>query len=269
MNQNAALAEIKDVLRAICHAHRLPLALTWIPCSYKEDACAETTRVHTRKHSICPNEKPVLCVEETACYWNDTHMQGFIHACSGHFLEEGQGIVGKALQSNQPFFYPDVKEYHISEYPLVHHARKYGLKSAVAIRMRSSYTGDDDYILELFLPVHIEGGIEQQLLLNNLSSTMQRICRSLRTVSDAELVGEDNSKVGLLDVELNEIPPVEMLIRSSEEKSIINDNLNSVERDQQYLFGLKMTEIEDYSSAEKADGPPLQVLISLCNTGYD
>ncbi|CAN0858001.1 Protein NLP9 [Linum grandiflorum] len=80
-------------------------------------------------------------------------MQGFVHVCVEHYIEEGQGISGKALQSNHPFFIPDVKTYDISEYPLVHHTRSQ----------------------------------EQQLLLNNLSSTMQKICRSLRTVSDVEL----------------------------------------------------------------------------------
>ncbi|CAN1248004.1 Protein NLP9 [Linum perenne] len=114
-------------------------------------------------------------------------MQGFVHACVEHYIEEGQGISGKALQSNHPFFIPDVKTYDISEYPLVHHTRKYGLNAAVAIRLRSTYTGDHDYILELFLPVNITGSQEQQLLLNNLSNTMQKICRSLRTVSDVEL----------------------------------------------------------------------------------
>ncbi|EYU41046.1 hypothetical protein MIMGU_mgv1a022040mg, partial [Erythranthe guttata] len=143
---------ITDVLRAIFHAHRLPLALTWIPCSYTEEYSGnQTIRTNSIKNNILnPNEKPVLCVEESACYSSDTYMQGFIRASGGHFLEKGQGVVGKALQSNQPFIYHDVKEYHISEYPLVHHARKYGLNAAVAIRLRSTFTGEDDYILEFF-----------------------------------------------------------------------------------------------------------------------
>ena len=106
-------------------------------------------------------------------------------------------IPGKALQSNHPFFYPDVKTYDISEYPLVHHARKYNLNAAVAIRLRSTYTNDDDYILEFFLPVNMRGSSEQQLLLDNLSGTMQRICSSLRTVSETELSGIESSPVGL------------------------------------------------------------------------
>ncbi|KAF2321985.1 hypothetical protein GH714_005193 [Hevea brasiliensis] len=136
-NQRAALTEITDVLRAVCHAHSLPLALTWIPCNYMEEAVDEIIKVRVREE---------------------------------HYIEEGQGIAGKALQSNHPFFFPDVKAYDIIEYPLVHHARKYGLNAAVAIRLRSTYTGDDDYILEFFLPVNMKGSSEQQLLLNNLSA---------------------------------------------------------------------------------------------------
>ncbi|CAI9778204.1 unnamed protein product [Fraxinus pennsylvanica] len=224
-NQRAALAEITDVLRAVCHAHRLPLALTWIPCCYKEGADDETTRVQIRGCNTSSDEKCILCIESTSCYVNDRAMQGFMHACKEHHLEEGQGIAGKALRSNHPFFYSDVKEYHISEYPLVHHARKFGLNAAVAIRLRSTYTGDDDYILEFFLPVNMKGSTELQLLLNNLSSTMQRLCRSLRTASDAKLLGLE-SKVGLQKMEVQSIP-LSSSSRRSSEQSLIDGNLNS------------------------------------------
>uniref|UniRef100_A0A0V0IWW3 Uncharacterized protein n=1 Tax=Solanum chacoense TaxID=4108 RepID=A0A0V0IWW3_SOLCH len=214
-NQRDALAEITDVLRAVCHAHKLPLALTWIPCNVTEGEGDEPIRVRARGCNTSLNEKCVLCVEDTACYVSDKEMQGFVHACKEHFLEEGEGIVGKALQSNHPFFYPDVKEYHISEYPLVHHARKFGLNAAVAIRLRSTFTGNDDYILEFFLPTSMKGSTEQQLLLNNLSGTMQRICKSLRTVADAELVGQ-GAKFGLQDGSVPNLPPIALSRKNSQ-----------------------------------------------------
>lgn len=219
-NQMAALAEITDVLRAVCHAHRLPVALTWIPCSYNEGVGDEIIKVRVGGCNVNSAEKCILCIETDACYVNEREMQGFVQACSEHHLEEGQGIAGKALQSNHPFFFPDVKEYDISEYPLVQHARKYGLNAAVAIRLRSTYTGDDDYILEFFLPVNMKGSTEQQLLLNNLSSTMQRICRSLRTVSDAELSGVGGSDIGF-ERGLDESRlPVELSRSCSEQKYV-------------------------------------------------
>ncbi|KAL2230390.1 UNVERIFIED_CONTAM: Protein NLP9 [Sesamum indicum] len=252
-NHKAALAEITAVLRAICHAHRLPLAQTWIPCSYKADSGCETVRV--RGQNTSPSEKYVLFIEETACYWGDTNMYGFVHACSKHYLEEGQGVVGKSFQSNQPFFYPDVKEYHITEYPLVHHARRFGLNAAVAIRLRSTYTGDDDYILEFFLPVNMKGRIEQQLLLNNLSNTMQKLCTSLRKVSDAELLGTNNCKVRLPDGATKDGSTFASFMKSSE-PSLIIDNLKSVGRAPEHISVSKTKEIKD-------DGPPEQTMVRL------
>lgn len=152
----------------------LPLALTWIP-----------TREPTNFTGL--QSKTMLQIHEPACYANDPHMQQFLHACTERMLEPGQGIAGKALESNVPFFSSDVREYSIRDYPLAHHARKSGLRAAVAVRLRSNLTGSDDYVLEFFLPVTCTGCEEQQLLLNNLSGTMQRICKSLRTVSQAEL----------------------------------------------------------------------------------
>lgn len=196
INKRAALTEIIDVLRAVCHAHRLPLALTWIPCCYSEGKGEESERIRIKEGHTSSDEKCVLCIEESACYINDKMVGGFVHACADHHLEEGQGISGKALQSNHPFFYTDVKAYDVSEYPLVHHARKYSLNAAVAIRLRSTYTNDDDYVLEFFLPINMTGSSEQQLLLDNLSDTMRRICKSLRTVSEAELRGIQGSQDG-------------------------------------------------------------------------
>ncbi|KAG8375929.1 hypothetical protein BUALT_Bualt09G0010100 [Buddleja alternifolia] len=242
-NHRAALADIIDVLRAVCHAHRLPIALTWIPCSLTEGAGDESTRVRARGRNMSLKEKSVLCIEDNACYVNDKDMQAFVHACSEHYLEEGQGIVGKALQSNHPFFYPDVKEYHISEYPLVHHARKFGLNAAVAIRLRSIYTGDDDYILEFFLPVNMKGSTEQQLLLNSLSGTMQRMCKSLRTVSDAELLGIEDSKVKLLDGEVKNTSAIALSERSHEQ-SVTSGNFDCVDRVYQNVSESTTTGIE-------------------------
>lgn len=152
----------------------LPLALTWVP-------------IHEPANFTGLQSKTMLQIHELACYASDPQMQEFLHACAEHMLEPGQGIAGKALESNVPFFSSDVREYTIRDYPLAHHARKSGLRAAVAVRLRSGLTGSDDYVLEFFLPVNCRGCEEQQLLLNNLSGTMQRMCRSLRTVSESEL----------------------------------------------------------------------------------
>ncbi|KAL6976170.1 hypothetical protein U1Q18_024960 [Sarracenia purpurea var. burkii] len=251
-NQRAALAEITDVLRAVCHAHRLPLALTWIPCCYNEEVGDESIRVRVKGDSASLNEKCILCIEDSACYVNNEEMQGFVHACADHFLEEGQGLAGKALQSNHPFFFPDVKGYDIKDYPLVHHARKFGLNAAVAIRLRSTYTGDDDYILEFFLPVNMKGSTEQQLLLNNLSGTMQRICKSLRTLSDAELVSAKGSKAEFQTGSLSNFPPVGFSTRTSQETLV--SNLNSIEQMRLDVPDPRTIQSEPESALEQMSG---------------
>ncbi|XWS13181.1 hypothetical protein CRYUN_Cryun36dG0015500 [Craigia yunnanensis] len=251
-NQRAALDEITDVLRAICHAHRLPLALTWIPCNYTEEAVDEIIKVRVREGNKGWDGKCVLCIEDTACYVNEREMQDFVHACVEHYLEKGQGIAGKALQSNHPFFSADVKTYDISDYPLVHHARKFNLNAAVAIRLRSTYTGDDDYILEFFLPINMKGSSEQQLLLNNLSGTMQRICRSLRTVSDAEIVGE-GSKVEFQRETVPDFPPMSMCRRSSEMALSADSEMNSDDR-------IPLNVSNSRSDGKEPDCPPEQAM---------
>ncbi|KZV50822.1 hypothetical protein F511_09880 [Dorcoceras hygrometricum] len=250
-NQQLALAEITDVLRSVCHAHRLPLVLTWIPCIYTKESGIETVRVCSAGHDMVPNENYILCVEDTVCYANDRSMQGFVNSCTEHHLVEGQGIAGKALQSNHPVFHPDVKDYHINEYPLVHHARKFGLNAAVAIRLRSTHTGNNDYVLEFFLPVDIKGTTEQQLLLDNLSSTMQRMCKSLRTVSEAELLApEGDLKVGVRDEDIRVIA----LSRSIQQSL---ENLNSVDRVPQSVFEPKRAEIQANSHNKQVMVEPI------------
>jgi hypothetical protein len=177
-------------------------------------------------------------------------MQGFVHACAEHYIEEGQGLAGKALQSNHPFFFSDVKAYDITEYPLVHHARKYGLNAAVAIRLRSTYTGDEDYILEFFLPVNIEGSSDQQLLLNNLSGTMQRICKSLRTVSETEFVRQECSEDGLPKEAVPSVRPMS-ISKGSSQTAISEGNLNSAAKMLFNMSGSKNDQTESNSSNEQ------------------
>jgi hypothetical protein len=52
-------------------------------------------------------------------------MQGFVNACEQLFLNTGQGAAGQACETCLPSFELDVKEKHVNEYPLAHHARKY------------------------------------------------------------------------------------------------------------------------------------------------
>jgi hypothetical protein len=182
--QRAALTEITDVSRAVCQTHRLPLALTWIPWG-------DNDILKLRHASFWwPGE---LAIERTACY-ADEEMQGFVHACEQLFLYPGQGAAGQACQTCLTSFEPDVKEKHVRDYPLAHHARKYNLNAAVAILLRS--TGDDYiYILEFFLPILVTESSEQQELVEKLKLTIKQTCKSLRMFSEKPFIRKRGSKV--------------------------------------------------------------------------
>ncbi|KAF4355800.1 hypothetical protein G4B88_024970 [Cannabis sativa] len=99
-NQKDALAEVTDVLRAICHAHRFLLALTGIPCLNKGTS-NEVAMVCVGDGKTSLSKKYTLCLERTVDYTT----------C------------------------------------LFTKTQKFGLNAVVAIRVRSTYTCDCDYIL--------------------------------------------------------------------------------------------------------------------------
>ncbi|KAL3514867.1 hypothetical protein ACH5RR_027584 [Cinchona calisaya] len=179
----SALPEIQEILRAACGTHRLPLAQTWIPCIQQGKG--------GRRHS---DENLVHCVStvDSACYVANPRIQGFNEACSEHHLLRGQGIVGRAFTTNQPCFSPDITAFTKTDYPLSHHAKMFGLCAAVAIRLRSIYSGSSDFVLEFFLPIDCKESEEHKKMLSSLSLIIQKFCQGLRVITDKELQ-EENS----------------------------------------------------------------------------
>ncbi|XP_052202287.1 protein NLP2 isoform X2 [Diospyros lotus] len=177
----AALPEILEVLRSACETHNLPLAQTWVPCIQQG-----------KRGSRHSDENYVHCAStvDSACYLSDSRMQDFLKACSEHHLLRGQGVVGRAFMTNQPCFSSDITSFTKTEYPLSHHARMFGLHAAVAIRLRSLHTGTADFVLEFFLPVDCLDFEEQKKMLSSLSIIIQKVCRSLRIITDKELQDE-------------------------------------------------------------------------------
>nr|XP_034887265.1 uncharacterized protein LOC118027876 [Populus alba] len=205
--QRAALTEIADVTRAVCQTHRLPLALTWIRRIDDDDILNFSF--------LWPCE---LAIERTACY-ADEEMQGFVHACEQLFLITGQGAAGQAYKTRLPSFEPDVKEKHVIEYPLAHHARKYNLNAAVAILLRS--TGDDHiYILEFFLPIIVKESPEQHNLVEKLKLTIKQTCKSLRMFPEKPSIRKRGSKVSKNNDKIEPAPDPDgnMLIECADNK---------------------------------------------------
>ncbi|KAG6502880.1 protein NLP1-like [Zingiber officinale] len=177
----AALSEILEVLKTISVMHMLPLAQTWVPCIQQGKKGI--------RHSD-ENYRECVSTVGSSCYVNDPSMMGFYEACSEHHLLKGQGVAGMAFTTNQPCFLPDVSALSKTEYPLAHHAKIFGLKSAVAIRLRSILTGSSDFVLEFFLPPNCILIEEQKLMLDSLSRTMQHVCQNLRVITAKELADE-------------------------------------------------------------------------------
>ncbi|XP_015934088.1 protein NLP4 [Arachis duranensis] len=181
-----ALPEIQEVLRSACEIHKLPLAQTWIPCIKQgKEGCRHSEDNYP--HCISPVEH--------ACYVGDPSIQVFHEACSEHHLLKGQGVAGGAFMTNQPCFAPDITLLSKTDYPLSHHARMFGLRAAVAIRLRSIYNSSDDFVLEFFLPLECIDNDEQKKMLTSLSLIIQRVCHSLRVISDKELEEETDFSV--------------------------------------------------------------------------
>ncbi|CAI5505326.1 unnamed protein product [Closterium sp. Naga37s-1] len=77
----------------------------------------------------------------------DLRMWGFRQACCDHQLQAAQGCPGRAMTSNAPAFCDDLQLLSKEQYPLVHYARMFGLRAAVAIRLRSVLSKEMDYVL--------------------------------------------------------------------------------------------------------------------------
>ncbi|KAH6823303.1 hypothetical protein C2S53_001834 [Perilla frutescens var. hirtella] len=179
------LAEIRNVLKFACNAHKLPLAQVWASCLHQgKGGC---------RHS---DENYARCVStiDSACYVADARVTGFHEACSQHHLLKGEGVPGKAFLTNQSCFAEDITSFSKTEYPLAHHARMFDLCASVAIRLRSTYSGTTDFVLELFLPLNCKATQDQILMLNSLSSVIQDMCQSLRVITDQELVQETSGR---------------------------------------------------------------------------
>ncbi|OVA00610.1 Phox/Bem1p [Macleaya cordata] len=202
VSYQAVLPEILEVLRAVCETHRLPLAQTWVPCILQgKEGC---------RHS---DENYTNCVStvDSACCVADPQILGFHEACSEHHLFRGQGVAGRAFRTNQPCFSSNITTFSKKDYPLSHYARMFGLQAAVAIRLRSIYTGTVDYVLEFFLPVNCRDIEEQKMMLSSLSIIIQQVCRSLRVVMDKELEEETNLNTSEVVVPSNEGPNREVM----------------------------------------------------------
>ncbi|KAL0372933.1 UNVERIFIED_CONTAM: protein NLP7 [Sesamum calycinum] len=186
-----ALAEILEIITVVCETHTLPLAQTWVPCRHGS-VLANGGGFRKTCSSFDGSCMGQVCMSTTdvAFYVVDARIWGFREACAEHHLQKGQGVAGRAFASHNICFCQDITEFCKTEYPLVHYARMFGLRSSFAICLRSNHTGNDNYILEFFLPPTIRSYQDQQTLLDSLLVTMKQHFGSLRVASGKDLDDE-------------------------------------------------------------------------------
>ncbi|CAA7397462.1 unnamed protein product [Spirodela intermedia] len=187
----AAMSEILEVLTIVCEMHKLPLAQTWVPC--RHGRCL--THDGDKNTIVLGQDEPYpeqLCMSTTdaAFYIVEPHMWGFRDACAEHRLQKGQGLAGMAYSLRRPCFSSDITRFGKNSYPLVHYARMFGLAGCLALCLQSCHTGNDDYVLEFFLPRECRSGMEQLTLLETISTAIRQLFRSLKVVFKTETGGE-------------------------------------------------------------------------------
>ncbi|KAK9690608.1 hypothetical protein RND81_09G140600 [Saponaria officinalis] len=172
---DAVSPEILNVLRTVSESHDLPLAQTWASCRQQgKGRCW-----HSDKNPPC------VSTIDSACYVRDQQVLDFHKACSEHHLSRGQGgIVGKAFETNQPCFATDVTQFSKTDYPLAHHAKMFGLRGAVAIKLRSIYHKMYDCVLEFYLPTDLQETAHSfhGRIWQSISTVIQQTCRSFELI---------------------------------------------------------------------------------------
>lgn len=200
--RQTALAEILKILTVVCETYKLPLAQTWVPCMHRSVLAygGGLKKSCTSFDGSCM-EQVSMSTTDVAFYIIDAHMWRFRDACVEHHLQKGQGVAGRAFSSRNACFCGDITQFCKTEYPLVHYARMFGLASSFAICLQSTHTGNDDYILEFFLPPSITDSHEQQTLLGSILAIMKNDFRSLSVASG--IVLEEEGIVEIVQVSTN------------------------------------------------------------------
>ncbi|CAL5097684.1 unnamed protein product [Urochloa decumbens] len=201
----AALVEMLEVLTVIGEELKLPLAQTWVPCKNQNllVSCGSVKKSFVNIHGSCAQEL-CLATSDVAFQVIDAHMWGFRDACVEHHLHNGHGVSGKAFILRRPCFSKDVSRFSKMEYPLVHYARMFGLAGCFSVCLQSVYTGNDDYILEFFLPPDCREDDEQNVLLESILALLRQHLHSLH-VATYEGSNEELQMDAIIVIDNNEI----------------------------------------------------------------
>ncbi|XVF37636.1 hypothetical protein REPUB_Repub20aG0026600 [Reevesia pubescens] len=150
----------------------------------------------------------------------------FMEVCDHYQLVEGEDIAGKALQSNEHFYFETCTSKNLKEfdYPLASAAFKFFNRHvAIAICLRNHYTTNDVYVVEFLFPTSSNTKLEESKSLalgifNDLKN-MKKMFVTLRSQA---------TEVGFQEEASSKIPPVTMPMTKPSPVSLTTD-LNIVE----------------------------------------
>ncbi|GKV36286.1 hypothetical protein SLEP1_g44435 [Rubroshorea leprosula] len=133
----ASLAEIRDILQNICRQYEVKDSLMW---------ANRPAYPHHERGSPFP-VKPILCFEDVAYVTYPRILKE--ENLPQWKYEEGEGLVGKALKYNRPFYVPAIEsEENVCPY-IENCNKKYIVLGALAIKLSSANASCDDYVVEL------------------------------------------------------------------------------------------------------------------------
>ncbi|KAH7839556.1 hypothetical protein Vadar_005713 [Vaccinium darrowii] len=167
-----AFHELTLVLESVYEIHKLPLALTWVPCT----ACDTSLPVHSS------NGAEYLQSFKA----NDNHLVESLIASTGYHLRKGH-VAEMVLGSTSMLYCSDVTQFNIAEYPLVPFARQFKLSGCFTVCLRSSYTGEYVYMLEFFLPASSKDNENTLTQVSTILGTMKENSRTFKLASGKEL----------------------------------------------------------------------------------
>ncbi|XP_008783158.2 protein NLP3-like isoform X2 [Phoenix dactylifera] len=269
--RQAALAEILETLTMVCEAHKLPLAQTWVPCRHRSILAhgGGSKKSCSSFDGGCMGQ---VCMSTTDAAFHviDAHMWGFREACTEHHLQKGQGVAGRAFASRRSCFSKDITQFSKIDYPLVHYARMFGLACCFALCLQSTWTGNDDYILEFFLPPDCKDTGEQLALLQSMRTMMEKCLRSLKVITDVELQGGSSLEViDMLEIRNQKSEPKPIYIRSCENRLHafpewnLVEALNEMQKEKHSMPELS----EQHFLTDANDGKNSKIVVDSNSTG--
>ncbi|KAI8569806.1 hypothetical protein RHMOL_Rhmol02G0305200 [Rhododendron molle] len=164
----AAFQELKMVYKSVCNTHNLPLALSWVSCHSCNDLLQSQFQFFV----------PDYCTDNKV-YIDFFAYEDVSKVC---LLKKGQ-VTGRILPFPNLLYCSDVKQFSIAEFPLVPYARLCKLGGWFTMCLQSSYTRDELYVLEFFLPESNENDENILTKLRLILGTMEEYFKTFKLAS--------------------------------------------------------------------------------------